>query len=209
MRRRRHKRINRLPVFCITAIISLSLIGVGYGMWNDGLNVDVNINTGNVDLTSSVDSEFGDLIIDSSDDGKTIYFSGEVYQDFKEHIEIKVLDTGTVPLELKEVKEVNTSEIAELNQQIKARYGLFSIIKDDVIGEFNLNISPPTEDISEDMMMQRSVFSMQDIAEEEDEIQRKINSIYEEINELQSEIDKLNVTEDYKFEYILHFIQRI
>ncbi len=206
-RKRKSRKIRSTPIIYITAIISLSLMGVGYGMWTDGLNINVNLTTGNIRPNAQVKSTgYGDLNIDVSEDGQNILLSGEVYPSFNEDITIKILDNGTVPVILDSIK-AETSEIAELSQQKKARYGLFSsMIKDDVIEIFNLSISPP-ESENENVMMRSATYSLQAITEEEDEIQSEINQLEREIEELEAEIERLNVTEHHEFKYTLNFIQ--
>lgn len=206
-RKRKSRKIRSTPIIYITAIISLSLMGVGYGMWTDGLNINVNLTTGNIRPNAQVKSTgYGDLNIDVSEDGQNILLSGEVYPSFNEDITIKILDNGTVPVILDSIK-AETSEIAELSQQKKARYGLLSsMIKDDVIEIFNLSISPP-ESENENVMMRSATYSLQAITEEEDEIQSEINQLEREIEELEAEIERLNVTEHHEFKYTLNFIQ--
>lgn len=207
--RKKSRRLRSTPIIYLSAIISLSLMGVGYGFWTDGLNVDVNITTGNANGTLQYEGAgYGDLDIGISDDGKRLSFTGEVYPDFKENIKIKVLDTGTVPLVLEKIQNVETSDIEELSLERKTRFGLFSYFKDDVIETFNLKISPPEEETM-DIIMERSTFSMQGVNEDEDKIQSKINKLEREIEDLEAEIDRLNVTEKYNFRYILNFIQGI
>jgi hypothetical protein len=183
-------------------------MGVGYGMWTDGLNINVDLTIGNTGTQAIIDrTKYGDLMIDISDDGQIISLKGEVYPDFVKDINIVIKDTGTVPLVFNGMEEDGDNEIAELSQQKKAKYGLFSsMIKDDVIETFNLSISPQ-ESESENMMMRSATYSLQAITEEEDEIQSEINQLEREIEELEEEIERLNITEHHEFKYTLNFIQ--
>ena len=207
-RKRKSRKISSTPIIYITAIISLSLMGVGYGMWTDGLNINVDLTIGNTGTQAIIDrTKYGDLMIDISDDGQIISLKGEVYPDFVKDINIVIKDTGTVPLVFNGMEEDGDNEIAELSQQKKAKYGLFSsMIKDDVIETFNLSISPQ-ESESENMMMRSATYSLQAITEEEDEIQSEINQLEREIEELEEEIERLNITEHHEFKYTLNFIQ--
>lgn len=216
--KRRNRKSSKLSVLCISTIVSLGMIGVGYGYWTDGLNIDVNITTGNIGGLASFEVP-SSLNVDVSEDGYTIAFSGEVYPDYQEEMTITIKDTGTIPMVLEKVEEKENTDIAELSKQKKSKFGLFStLIKDDVIETFNLSISPPEQEAETvHSMTSMSAFSMNSYVDEEEdyyqikinELQNEIESLENEITEIQNEIDRLNVIEKHNFEYELHFIQGI
>lgn len=94
-------------MFLIT-IIALSSIGVGYGAWNEGLNTDASIDTGNLDIcfTSGGISEDGIISADTSADGKTLYINGIVVGDYNGSVSFKIENLGTVPGEFTNKGEV-------------------------------------------------------------------------------------------------------
>lgn len=193
---------------CITSVVFLSLIGVCYGMLTGGLNVNVNLATGGTDTQAVVDNmEFGNLIIDISEEEQLVRLHGEIYRDFKEDINIMVKNTGTIPLVLNKIEEIAASDIVELGQKGRERRGLFSLLgDDDVIDNFNLSISLPED--NENAAGFRTCSDMR-MFQGGDGIQGEINALRGEIRELEAEISRLNVIEHYDFKYILHFIQGI
>lgn len=192
-------------------------MGVGYGMWSDSLNIGVNITTAEMFIDKEVEYTRGDLSI--SGDEKTILITGEVYPSFRDDIKINIINGGTIPFVLEDIAEdVANNDIAELNQIAKPGFGLFSsIIEEDVVETFSLNISPPEVEAEIDLLMLRMpTFSVEQYTEEDNWYQNEINRLENEINllhtdikEIQNEIDSLNVTEKYNFEYELQFIQGI
>jgi hypothetical protein len=194
-------------VIYITTIISLVLIGIGYGFWSNELDINVDITTGSTDIQTVIDNtEYGDLKIDAADDGRMISFKGEVYPDFNEDVNIVIRDAGTVPLKLNKIEEVNKSEIAELYQQKKDKHGLTSFFKNDVMEIFNLKINTLEDKNDEVIPVSTSDRSMDS---EEDPIQRKINGLYDEIFELKEELKRYDNIEHHEFRYELQFIQGI
>lgn len=206
-KRRKSRKIRSTSVICITTIISLGLIGVGYGFWNDGLFINVNIGTGLTAAQAIIDNtKYGDLKVDVTNDGQIISLKGEVYPDFNKDIDIVIKDTGTVPLKLNKVEEVGRNEIAELYQQKKDKYGPSSFFKGDVIETFNLKINPP-EESKEEIPVSTLRKSMD--SEEDDPIQGKINMLFDEISELKEELKRYDNIKHHEFRYELQFIQGI
>lgn len=105
MRRRKHKRMGSMSIMCITAIVGLSAMGVGYGYWNDSLNIGVSVSTGNTDPQINLKSfeiiqEDGQLLLSLSEDKRTLSIEGWAYPSFNESIGIDVIDIGSVPVVL-------------------------------------------------------------------------------------------------------------
>ena len=135
-------------------------------------------------------------------------------EDIKEILEaskieeaIKIIDKGSVPVKLEEISTISSSAIVDLNRQSKMGYGLSSLSEEDVVEEFQLSIAPVSYHIED--TIQSYTFTVEESLEEEDEIQSKINAIYEEIKQLENELSRLNVIEHHDFLYKLLFIQGI
>ncbi|NLK44002.1 MAG: hypothetical protein GX300_06390 [Tissierellia bacterium] len=205
-KRRRGRKLSSVPYICVASIVSLSLLGVGYGYWNSGLDVDVSITTGNIDPQAYIE-DYSSLYITSSEDGRTIEISGDMYQGTYEKLGIKIIDKGSVPVKLEEISTISSSAIVDLNRQSKMGYGLSSLSEEDVVEEFQLSIAPVSYHIED--TIQSYTFTVEESLEEEDEIQSKINAIYEEIKQLENELSRLNVIEHHDFLYKLLFIQGI
>lgn len=207
-RKRRGRQFSSMSAIYLAAIVSLSLVGVGYGHWSNGLNLDINLTTGNIDPQAHV-ADYSSLSISSSEDGRTIEISGDMYPGTYEDLGIKILDKGSIPVILEDISTSNSSEIVDFNHQSRMRSGLFSLSEDEVVEEFRLSIAPATVDYNDNILMESYSYTIEESLEEDDEIQRKINAIYEEIKQLENEIDRLNVIENHNFEYELLFIQGI
>lgn len=97
MRRRiKRKKQNFKSAIFIAIIIALSSIGLGYGYWNEALDMDFTIETGDFDVqVDSVSS--GSLSVGTSNGGKTVYISGQVISGSSETVSFTVKNVGTVP----------------------------------------------------------------------------------------------------------------
>lgn len=198
-----------MSVIYITAIVSLSMMGVGYGYWSDSLSLGVSVSTGDTKVRTDVENNHDCLNLTLLEDGSTLHLTGTVFQGSYSNIPIKFLDEGSVPLRLDSIDVVNTSEIVDLDRQDGSRYILSSFIEENELETFQLSIAP-VMDYNESLIMQSfTTFSIQEDFQEDDEIQGKINAIYEEINDIQNEIDRLNIIETHSFEYDIQFIQGI
>ncbi|NLW23081.1 MAG: hypothetical protein GXY88_07500 [Tissierellia bacterium] len=100
-RGKRKKILHIKSTIFIVAIIAVSSIGIGYGYWNEGLNMDVSISTGNFNL-SFTGGQSDNLIVVPSFDGKTLKVSGECYEGKKETITFSIINEGTVPAVLED-----------------------------------------------------------------------------------------------------------
>lgn len=82
----------------IATIVSLGLMGAGYGYWNDNLNLDVSITTGNINgCFNPTISYIEGLCLSVSGDGRTLYIEGEVHPGFNQDISVEVINDGTIP----------------------------------------------------------------------------------------------------------------
>lgn len=205
-RKRKRKGLSSISMIFITAIISLSLIGVGYGYWNDGLNIYTTITVGNINPEAYI-VDYSSLNINTTDDGSTIKLSGDIYRGSNENLKIRILDKGTIPVVLEEITTITDSEIVDLNRQGKMNYGLFSLSKDDIVEEFQLIISHDGNHNISDFV--NYSFINDEVLEARDEIQTKISVISEEIRQLEEELSRLNQEEYHTFRYDLLFIQGI
>lgn len=208
-RKKNKKQFTGISAICIASIIFLNLMGVGYGHWNDGLNVDVNVITGNIDPKAYV-VDYTSLSINTSKDGRTVEISGNIYKGTQENLRIKITNEGSIPVVLKGINTVKNSEIVSLNEM---RYGLSTLEKKD-IGEFELSISHEGDNYENII---QNIFAIDEISEEEpeekseeeDEIQKRIDTLFEEIKLIEDEINRLRIIENHEFKYDLSFIQGI
>ena len=206
-RRKRRKVSGKMAVLYISMIISLGAMGVGYAAWNDGLKVNMNITTGNIDAWHVIEEEVfrvddGELIFTLSEDKRTLIIDGEVYPTFNMNIPIEIKDKGTVPSKIINIARNESDEISELQSKKESRVRTMSFFKDDILGSFDLNIQPPEK---EEKSSRQSSFSTMSI--EDSGLEGQISRVKREINDLEQEIDDYNQTEKYEFKYDLLFEQ--
>ncbi len=203
----KRKRLNRFrgtSTICIVFIIFLGLMGVCYGIWTEKLDINTDLFTGHTDAQVIINDR--DLGVKLSNDGRTVYLQGEVYRDSTKDIDIMIRNTGTVPLVFNRIEEATPSEITELNRKGNKKRSLSSFPEDDTIDNFNLNISAFEE--NENTAGFR-FYNDVSTSQEENEIQREINTLHGGIRELEDEIARLSEIKSYNFKYILHLIQGI
>lgn len=198
-RRKNHKRmVGNMSILYISSILALSFMGVGYAAWNDGLNLDMAITTGNTESLfaainiSNKDLDDGEWIsLTLSNDKKTLYIDGEVYPTFNGNIPIKILDNGSIPVILKNIDYDNGADITKLKEEGKNKYSRRSFVKEDVVETFDLNINPDNVNDAKNG--------------NKDNIRKQIYSLenQDEISNLQEQIDQYNTEEEYDFEYEL------
>lgn len=199
-----------MSIVCIAAIVGLSAMGIGYGYWTDSLNIGVSVTTGNINQAFLTQNGNGDLSLTLSEDGRTLYISGEVYPSFNDNIIVKVIDNGSIPSVFSgEIKESLVNEIADVIEQDHSGYSRYSLIDEDIIKTFEINISPGNDDTMMQGFYSINQIETFDIQDEVTDIQLEINSIEEEINSIQEEIDRLNIIEERQFIYELQFEQGI
>lgn len=108
MRRRKHKRMGPMSIMCITAIVGLSAMGVGYGYWTDSLNIGVSVSTGF--LKPEFDREKSELVEGLSLsllNENTLDISGNVFEGTNGTIKIRINNNSSIPIMIdKEVIEV-------------------------------------------------------------------------------------------------------
>lgn len=120
MRRRKiRKRFKIRSILYISTIAALNLIGFGYAMWEDNLNVNFSLATGNASVNfvdGSTVSGYGKIDTYLLDDKKTLFIEGEYYPSSNIDISISVEDCGTVPVVLDKVisSDTDISTLQEL-----------------------------------------------------------------------------------------------
>ncbi|MFA5575701.1 MAG: hypothetical protein WCZ27_08965 [Tissierellaceae bacterium] len=120
----KRSRVNpRVAILCISSIISLGSMGVGYSAWNDRVIIDMSITTGYIDADIEVlerritleGEEYLDFVLDT--DGKTLFIEGQVYPEFNNYIDINILDGGSIPFAISKVEEIKETEIVILRNR--------------------------------------------------------------------------------------------
>ncbi len=90
--------MSSMSVIYITSIVSLSLMGLGYGMWNDDLNLNVSTTTGKLNARFNPSSSYIDgLYLSVSNEGKILEITGEVYPGFNQETSVEIINNGTIP----------------------------------------------------------------------------------------------------------------
>lgn len=192
-----------MSIICITTIIALSSIGVGYAAWNNGLNTDMAITTGNIQRVfskfevSDKDLDEGEwLSFTLSDDKQILYIDGEVFPSFNSSIPIKIIDEGSIPSKLQKIESIYDTDIIELKEKTKKKYSRSKFTMEDVVEPINLSINPDNDKEkdknSDNRKMQKYLLKDQD-----------------EISNLQEQIDQYNTEKNYNFEYELLIEQDI
>lgn len=157
-------------------------MGVGYGMWNDSLDLGVSVTTGYM-RPEFISDGAGTL----SEDGKTLTIYKEIYKGQSADITVGIINASSIPIEL-EGNQMGINESTSYNISI-------SIPEDEPeIQESSLVHEVETLD-NQDLI---TVIQL-----EIDSIQKEIKSIFEEIERLE------NISENHKFEHKLQFVQGI
>lgn len=102
-RRKARRRFKSRSILYISVIAALNLIGFGYAMWEDNLNVNFSLSTGNANanfMGEPIISGYGEIYTYLSEDKKTLFIDGEYYPSSIIDISISVEDSGTVPVVL-------------------------------------------------------------------------------------------------------------
>ncbi len=117
MRRRKGKRlISNMGVICLVTIVSLNLLGVGYGMWSDSLGIETNISTGNAKVEFKEGSLTGyegenGVITLGLIDNRTLNVTGWCYANANIDVNVGInSNVGSVPLKFDE-ENSNSGEI--------------------------------------------------------------------------------------------------
>lgn len=121
-RRKRHKGLSKTGCIYISIIVLLNLIGVGYGYWADGLEIQNTVSTGNIDpvfsdyTISSLDKEKEPAYetIDSKEDikeekdKKTLKINiDNAYPGYSVNIDYTITNRGTIPIICKPEPTIN------------------------------------------------------------------------------------------------------
>lgn len=164
-RRRRKKILNSKSTMFIITIIALSSIGMGYGAWNEGLNIDVSAETGNLDLRFASEdiSEYSDMRVDSSSDGKTLHISGEVVGGYSGSVYFEVENIGTVPAVLTNEREVifpNQSKYFSVPIEIEYFGGPSSVSLETSMTEPSMMVQPIESEEDIEIIVDEMINSM-------------------------------------------------
>lgn len=182
----------RKKLLFITLIVSMSLMGIGYAVWNDGTKMNVTMKTGFVEplfyLENNVETfNDGKLSLSLSDDRRTLNIEGEVYPKFNEDLTIKIIDEGTIPSVFKSLDEQD-EDISELNRYSdNKRNDLY--VNDNYIESFKLKINPDSDNGFDSYQSQ------------------ELSGLEQAIEALKEEIRLYDREEDFKFKYVLNFEQ--
>lgn len=236
MRKGKYRRLHgKMTILSISMIVSLSAMGIGYAAWNDGFKMDMRITTGYAETKTNISR--GQFDIEDADnldiyvgENKVKVF-GKVYPTFNHNLDIEIIDTGSVPVVFKEVKEhKNDKQVADLSKKNSYQFKSFNAGKgsnrsinsttnlstNEVRETFSLSINPDAKEskkelISSGMLRSFSTLGLDYSSGKDNEIQRlqdEINSIQSQIDSLQKELqDYISIDEEYQFNYDLKFEQ--
>ncbi|MFA7533677.1 MAG: hypothetical protein WCY46_05065, partial [Tissierellaceae bacterium] len=114
----RKKTNKSIMVLCVSSIIFMGAMGVGYSAWRDGITVDMSLATGYID--ADIEAIEGRIPIDNGDflelivDGKDLKINGHVYPEFSYNLSFSIVDNGSIPIIVNGIEEMNKVEIALL-----------------------------------------------------------------------------------------------
>lgn len=100
MRRRGRKR-QYLGVLCLAVVISLSAMGVGFSAWQEDLQVEGAVATGNIDVvfTGGPDDNCDNVYTDIVDQGKRLVIDvTDAHPYYNRSFPFRLENTGTVPV---------------------------------------------------------------------------------------------------------------
>jgi hypothetical protein len=188
-----------MTILYISMIVAFGAMGVGYAYWNSGLNVNLSLETGFTNPLFYVEDDRlnkddGKLEFTLSEDKEILRVEGEIYPSFNEDIEIRVVDEGSIPSVFNDI-EKDDSEISDIENGTKSKYGRMSNIRNDYLESFNLNINSSYHSKEESNNMSSRSSSDESLGLEGD------------IKRLKDEIRAYNRKEDYRFKYKLLFEQ--
>lgn len=130
--RRKHKRMGSMSIICITAIVGLSAMGVGYGYWTDSLNIGVGITTGWMNPEFDVDGlepveglEF--TIVDNR-----LCITGTVSPEFAGNIPVKIKNSSSIPVKLVDTI-IDVNEIIVYNIPLEIQVETIELSDEDII----------------------------------------------------------------------------
>lgn len=195
----------------MSIIFSFGAIGAGYASWRGNIHSNTSMTTGNLRVDAVVkegrvysnDGEY----LDITTRNRGIVVDGQVYPSFKYDFGIEIIDKGTVPAVLGNIKELNNDrDVAQLEER-----GSFPNanlhVGEKARGLLNLNLYPGNSRLA----------TMGDISRHSTIYQPLDESIEQEIERLQHEIDMLqekiqeycNMEEELRFQYNVIFEQGI
>lgn len=187
-----------MTIIYISMILALSLMGVGYGYWGNGLITDISMKTGFTNpLFYLEDDEFnvddGELSFILSEDQQRLKIEGEIFPTFDQDIKIEIIDEGNIPSVLDNVEQEDF-EISDLKGRKKSSYSRMLNSREEYIESFDLNINSSKLDNNTDgLNMRRS--------------SDEASGLEGQIERLKDEIRAYDHEEEYKFKYKLLFEQ--
>lgn len=101
--RRRIKGLSMISKVSVIVITTLNLLGVSYAQWNEDLNIDTIVSTGEIKpyFKNVVvpESPFADLDAYVVDNGKTLLILGKVGRFYAKEITFQIGNKGKLPIE--------------------------------------------------------------------------------------------------------------
>lgn len=102
MRRRKKARLGKISKISIIVITTLNLVGITYAQWNDSLDINSIVSTGEIDpyftnIVEPPNSPYGNLTVEIVDD-KTIKVEGIVTKAYSGVILYQIRNKGTLPI---------------------------------------------------------------------------------------------------------------
>ena len=135
MAKRSKRSFNIKALLCITLIVFMNLLGISYSYYNDSVDINVSISTGewnprfilaNKDnnmrkmlrcgnlLRNQMNNSFDEEInVQLSNDGQTLLINGSCYSDYEDDISILLNNNGSVPIILESDKLTQEDNIIE------------------------------------------------------------------------------------------------
>ena len=225
-RKKPRKYVGKKSIVYMTLIMTIGAMGVGYAAWSSGLTIDTKITTG--ELINGFIVNQRDLKLDDSKslsmevvDDTTLKIVADIYPTFDEDFPIVVVNKGTIPAKLTELRIEDEKEISK-PQDIpvsKNRYTTsnFSsnnsdinmnilIDPEDEVKAFAINISAidtesENKNTSETYSVRNNKQGLNDDGGEIGRLRNKINQIKNDISDLEHEIEEYDKEENFDFNY--------
>lgn len=138
----------KVLIFCLVAVLALSLMGFGFAKWSDTVTFEGKVATGNIgvkivpvgtnDCGEKADPQYGKgknkegknvakCEIKESKDGKNITLNiCNAYSWYAPEFAFKIYSTGSVPVKLEDIEKTDWS--GELGKFIKMRYWKIEVL---------------------------------------------------------------------------------
>ena len=154
-KKKKIKRLSRFGMMCMVLILCMNLIGVGYGFWTDGMDIEGVVSTGNIDpvfskyeLYELVEEGYPacstDLRLD--DGGKKLYIHiQDAYPGYSARIRFEITNQGTVPI----ICDMATDSIADcLSIRVNEPTGMIKGFGESKEGEVEITVGDVVQDES-------------------------------------------------------------